>query len=189
MAKMRIIAGEYRGRVIKGPAKGTITRPILGRIKKSLFDIIRLKIDGSRFLDLYAGTGSVGLEALSRGADLVTFIDNDFRCIKVITENVKLMHAQDRARIDKLNILTGLHNRGITYDLIFIGSPYKTINKLKLELTLPTLSIITNEDLLKQDGWIVAQHQVKENIHEVQGLNRFRQEKYGDSFLSFYRHE
>ncbi|MFH1379486.1 MAG: 16S rRNA (guanine(966)-N(2))-methyltransferase RsmD [bacterium] len=184
---MRILSGMYCGRLIKGPPKGSTTRPILGRIKKSLFDIINTRIPGSRFLDLYAGTGSVGLEALSRGAKLVVFIDNDKWCIKVITDNVKILKAEDSSRIIKLNILAELKNRGMEYDIIFIGSPYKTSEKIKLELTVPTLKIIWDQKLLSKNGLIVAQHHVKESVTDSEGYDRFRREKYGDSFLSFYR--
>lgn len=184
---MRIQGGKYRSRQFKGAPPGANTRPILARIKKSLFDILHPRLAGCRMLDLYAGTGSVGIEALSQGASRVTFVDNDWRCVKVIEENLKKLH-ETHYDILKLNLLTSLHNRGQKYDIIFMGPPYKTEDKKMLNLTGKTLRMILREDLLASQGIIVAQHHVKEQIEDIDGLELARRKTYGDSHISFYKH-
>ena len=172
--------------MIKGAPKGAGTRPILARIKKSLFDILQLRIVGCSFLDLYAGTGSVGIEAISRGADWVTFVENDRRCVKVIAEGMQNLK-EVRFDIIQADVLKDFHSRGKAYDIIFMGPPYKTIEKQMLALTAPTLRIIRKEKLLAPSGLIVAQHHVKEQIEDVEGLECARRKTYGDSHISFFR--
>lgn len=187
MLMLRILAGAYRGRWIKGAPRGSTTRPILARIKKSLFDILQPHIRGCTFLDLYAGTGSVGIEALSRGAEWVTFVDNDKKCVWCIEENLKKLQ-EEKAEILKLDVLKEFHNRKREYDIIFIGPPYKGADKQMLALTGETLKMIQRERFLASPGLIVAQHHVKEVVPPIPGLNLARQEKYGDSTLSFFKH-
>lgn len=177
---IRIIAGEIKGRKIKS-LKGKTVRPLLARVKKSLFDIIGRKIKNAVFLDLYAGTGSVGIEALSRGTKEVIFIDNDPQAVKIIEENLKQFGFEERAKIFRRDILKGLPVER-KFDLIFIGPPYKS------ELILPTLKIITQENCLSPEGWIICQHHFCEKLpEEYYNYELFRREKYGDMFLSFYQ--
>src|SRR6478672_744265 len=98
---MRIIAGSAKKRSLKTPSAAQGVRPILGRIKKSLFDILRLRIGNADFLDLYAGSGSVGIEALSRGAASVTFVDMNAYCLSVIRQNLSKLQLFERSRIVK----------------------------------------------------------------------------------------
>ncbi|HCJ66217.1 MAG TPA: 16S rRNA (guanine(966)-N(2))-methyltransferase RsmD [Elusimicrobia bacterium] len=184
---IRIIAGEIKGRKIKS-VKGRTVRPLLARVKKSLFDIISRKIKDALFLDLYAGTGSVGIEALSRGAKEVVFIDNDSQAVEIIEENLKQFGFEGRAEIIRKDVLRGLPVEK-KFDLIFIGPPYK------LELILPTLKVISEKNSFAPDGWIICQHHFKEKLPEEYfspasssgGYELFRREKYGDTILSFYR--
>ncbi len=184
---LRIIAGKYRSMLLRGPRKGVSTRPILARIKKSLFDILGKRLVDAVFLDLYAGTGAVGMEAISRGARRVTFVEDDARCVRTIAENIALFHEEDHAEIVSVNVLGGFRFRGTRYDIIFMGPPYKNTDGAMLALTGDTLRLIVRERLLVSGGLIVCQHHAKEPIPAVEGLVRFRQEKYGDSILSFYR--
>ncbi len=177
---IRIIAGEIKGRKIKS-VKGKTVRPLLARVKKSLFDIISRKIKDAAFLDLYAGTGSVGIEALSRGAKEVVFVEQDGQTIEIIRENLEQLNLGEKARILQRNIPRGL---GIEkkFNLIFVGPPYK------LELNLPTLKAISEKNSLAPDGWIICQHHFKEKLpEEYLGYELFRREKYGDMILSFYQ--
>ena len=95
---MRIIAGESRGRALKSVPKEMMVKPISARIKKSVFDILRPRLGGARVLDLYAGTGAVGIEALSRGAACAFFVDADKLCISVIEENLKRLNLAAKGR-------------------------------------------------------------------------------------------
>src|SRR3982750_420778 len=96
---MRIIGGQAKRRAIKSPSPAQGVRPILARIKKSLFDILRLRIPNAHFLDLYAGSGAVGIEALSRGAAHATFVEQNPHCMAVIRQNIKTLGFKDKATL------------------------------------------------------------------------------------------
>jgi len=183
---MRIIAGSLRGKKIES-LPGLATRPLLGRIKKSLFDILGERIVDASFLDLYAGTGSVGIEALSRGAKYVLFIEKDTRLTRLIRENLRKCEMEKKAEVAEIDILSyNKEGRKFSlleqFDLIFAGPPFK------LNLTKDTLDIIIKLHLLKKNGWVICQHHFKENVPEKKGfLCRFRKERYGKTIMSFYK--
>ncbi|MBI5573472.1 MAG: 16S rRNA (guanine(966)-N(2))-methyltransferase RsmD [Elusimicrobia bacterium] len=175
---LKIIAGKFRGRNLE-TLPGFQTRPLLSRAKKSLFDILTPKLGGSVFLDLFAGFGTVGIEALSRGAKKVIFVESDGNCIKVIEDNLIKLGIEDYAEIvqqdaSRPDLLEG------KFDIIFIGPPYQM--KMLAEI------IKKSEKLLKDHGLIIGQHHKKEILAEkTVGLSLYRQEKYGDMRLSFYK--
>ncbi len=191
---MKIIAGSLRGRVIKSGRKESSCRPISGRIKQSLFDILTPKVVGARFLDLYAGTGAVGIEAMSRGADFAFFIERDKFRVQRISEVLKELGlaAGGRVRVfkgDALNDLSWVSFRaGVgEYDLIFMGPPYKDSEKRSLAYSDPTLQQVARSGLLAPGGWAVCQHHLKEDVAGPEAFEMFRRERYGDSYLSFFR--
>lgn len=185
---MRIIAGSAKRQSLKSPSPSLGVRPILGRIKKSLFDILRPRLEGSEFLDLYAGSGAVGLEALSRGAGFVTFADLNPGCLSIIRQNVSKLQLFARAKIVKADATKQLTHLGGPFDLIFMGPPYHDAKWIALHLTGPTLQAIARSQILKPGGWVIGQHHAKE--HPVQDPNwkMFRQEHYGDTRLSFFEY-
>lgn len=191
---MRIIAGQAKGRTILSiPKKFEGVRPISARIRQSLFDILRPKVPGSLFLDLFAGTGAVGLEALSRGARRVVFIEKEGTCLKVIEKNVERMGFAAKATALKGDAVSPLkwilhHGDGAKFDLIFMGPPYKTAEKAPLALARPALQRVMEAGLLAPTGWIVVQHHQKEEPGALEGLEQFRREKYGDTRVTFYRY-
>jgi len=190
---MRIIAGTARGRKILSVSKDMPVRPISARIKQSLFDILRPRIFGSRFLDLFAGTGAVGMEALSRGAEKVFFVDMDERCVKVIERNIERANWKDRAKAHRGNVLAPLswvaYRSGVElFDLIFCGPPYVDENKRTLRYTQPMLDNLAASKILAPTGWIVAQHHKKEPAQAPAGYELFRRSRYGDSVIDFLRH-
>ncbi|MCX5778895.1 MAG: 16S rRNA (guanine(966)-N(2))-methyltransferase RsmD [Elusimicrobia bacterium] len=189
MSGLRIIAGEARGRMLKSlPIEDLSVRPILARIKKSLFDILTPRIDGAHFLDLYAGTGAVGLEALSRGAADVVFVESDKRSQELITANTIMLKWTDRCRIVKVDIVLGLGGvTGKPFDIIFMGPPYKDAHKKPLSLTGLTLQHVCSAGLLSPQGWILSQRHEKEAVVVPPELEQFRSEKYGDTVVVFYR--
>lgn len=186
---MRIIGGSIKRRSIKSPSASQGVRPILGRIKKSLFDILRLRVDGCRFLDLYAGSGSVGIEALSRGASAATFVDLNPNCLSIIRQNLSRLQLFDRARIVKADAAKDLTVTGGPFDLIFMGPPYHDLHWHALTLTQPTLQAIARANILQEGGWVIGQHHAKEPPVHLPGWTLFRQEAYGDSRLSFFNYE
>jgi len=148
---LTIIAGEKSGFQLKSPEN---IRPILARIKKSIFDIIKLKISGATFLDLFAGSGSIGLEALSRGANRCVFVEKENLCISVLYENINFLQYKDKSYVIQADILKDLFwidkirkyletNNLSGFDIIFIGAPYFVKNvKHKFKTTK-----INSEDL------------------------------------------
>ena len=183
---MRIIAGSLRGKKIKS-LPGLATRPLLGRIKKSLFDILGDRVVDASFLDLYAGSGSVGIEALSRGARYVLFVEKEIPLTGLIRENLRRCKLEKRGKVIEMDVLNYNRERGKfslneQFDLIFAGPPYK------LNLIKDTLSIILKLSLLKKDGWVICQHHFKEKMPEKEGfLSVFREERYGKTVMSFYK--
>ncbi|MCK5535049.1 16S rRNA (guanine(966)-N(2))-methyltransferase RsmD [bacterium] len=180
---IRIIGGIARGRKLKSPSSFS-TRPLLGRVKKSLFDILSPYIKDSYFLDLYGGVGSVGVEALSRGARKAVFVENDSDCISLIKENLAKCGFEDKAEIYQGDVLGGLAFllSEEKFDLVFVGPPYN------LNLLEKTIKIIDETKILKGKGLVIGQHHFKEVIpQKIGNLGMFRQKKYGDMRLSFFK--
>ncbi|MFH1540531.1 MAG: 16S rRNA (guanine(966)-N(2))-methyltransferase RsmD [Elusimicrobiota bacterium] len=174
----KIIAGKFKGRAIK-TLPNFQTRPLLARAKKSLFDILTPKIIDATFLDLFAGFGTVGIEALSRGAKKVVFVENDRNCIKAIEYNLLKLDMKDSGKIIQQDA-TQTHFLDDKFDIIFVGPPYQM--KMLEEI------IKKFENLLAENGLIVGQHHKKEILSlKIGNLSLYRQEKYGDMRLSFYK--
>ncbi len=185
---LKVLAGEARGRILKTlPQDDLSIRPMLGRMKKSIFDIIQFKVPGSKFIDLYAGVGQVGIEALSRGAESAVFAELSPVSLKLIKHNIEMLGYNDRARIIKCNVIKDFEMLIGKYDIVFLGPPYKDTDKKALALTHPTLKNIVRYDILKEDSIVIAQKHIKEPVANVAGLEMFRTEKYGDTVISFYR--
>ncbi len=189
---MRIIAGESRGRLLKGTPKAMLVKPISARIKKSVFDILRLRLGGARVLDLYAGTGAVGIEALSRGAASAFFVDADKRCILVIEENLKRLNLAAKGRACYGDILQDLswitYRAGVSdFDLIYMGPPYRTEDNKMLAYSTPTLARMAQANLLAPGGWALLQRYKKERAEIPSGYEKFREERYGDTDVEFIR--
>ena len=173
-----IIAGIYKGRKIECPA-GVPTRPLLAIAKKSLFDILTPVILGSKFLDLFAGVGSVGIEALSRGAKKAVFIENNMRCVKSIEETLFRIGSINNASVIPCDA-SGKLPLNEKFDIIFIGPPYK-MKQLDAQ-------IANSSCYLEENGILIGQHHFKEILPDSIGnLECFRQKQYGDMRLSFYK--
>jgi 16S rRNA (guanine966-N2)-methyltransferase len=183
---MRILGGTARGRVLRTGPKSPHLRPILARVKKSIFDIIRPRLAGARFLDIVAGTGAVGLEALSQGASHACFLEKDRRSSALIRENLAHLKMEDRATVFGLDVMANLSSLPGPFQLIFLGPPYKDDVKAPLALTMPTLEQIRRYSLLAPRGLVIAQHQKKEPVGDNEHWLLRRQEHYGDTWVSFF---
>lgn len=175
---MRIISGTLKGRVIKGyDIEGT--RPTMDRVKESLFAIIQNKVKGSVSLDLFAGSGNLGLESISNGSSFCYLNDINRNCIKVINENVKTFNIQDKVEIINRkweDSLKYLKEQNIKLDLIFLDPPYKDecLNKV--------INKIIEYDLLNKDGLIICE--VSNNyIDKYEKLDEVTIRKYGDKIV------
>lgn len=180
---MRIITGIAKGRKIKAPF-GMDTRPTLDRVKESVFDILACKIGGKNVLDLFAGTGSLGLEAISRGANKCVFVENNRDTYKILQENVTSLGFQKECELynrDSFASLKFFHNNNNTFDIIFLDPPY---GKGYIE---KAISAIDGEDLLNDDAIIVCEYDEKDLIPDTVGkIRAYRTEKYGRVKISFF---
>ncbi|WP_110953111.1 16S rRNA (guanine(966)-N(2))-methyltransferase RsmD [Anaerosinus massiliensis] len=183
---MRIITGVAKGCKLKAP-KGLLTRPTADRVKESVFNILGGRVYHANVLDLFAGTGNLGLEALSRGAEKATFIDHNINSFNVIKENAihtKLFEMTEVFKIDVFSALHKFHTAGKTFDLIFCDPPYNKGFVGKILETLDQLSIIKN------DGLVVIEHSKEDEIKaEYSNLNLIRSQKYGLTIVSFFAYE
>lgn len=173
---MRVIAGEFRSRSLKS-LPGVETRPTPDRLRETLFNVLAPEIEGAVFLDAYAGTGAVGIEALSRGARRAIFLERGRGAVSVIRENLRVLGAVDRAEV--------LHGRSLQYlphrkaDIVFLDPPYELTKEYTEALGL------LGSDAPKL---VVVQHASRFTLDDTYGkLQRTRVVKQGDNSLTFYR--
>ncbi|MEN8240474.1 MAG: 16S rRNA (guanine(966)-N(2))-methyltransferase RsmD [Chloroflexota bacterium] len=182
MAKIRVISGSARGRRLK-LVPGDITRPITDRVKESLFNILQQDIPGCVFLDLFSGTGSVGIEALSRGASFVRFVDKNRPAINTIKENLKITGLSINTDILQIDAFTLLRRKpDKQFDYVFIAPPqYHDLWNKAVEL------LDSKPDWLVDDGWAVAQiDPIEYKQLELVNFTEFDKRKYGSTLLVFF---
>ena len=179
---MRIIAGEMRSRKLKAP-EGMDTRPTADRVKEALFSILGDRLPQARVLDLYAGSGALALEALSRGAESAVLVDCGAKACPIIQENIDALNCQSRARLLRMKdtaALSMLQKNGDAFDLIFLDPPYRMD-------TAPICQAIVERGLLKRDGTIIVEHGRETPPHIAPPLRLCDHREYGAAGLSFYR--
>ncbi len=177
---MRVITGSAKGRQLKSP--GSATRPITDRVKTNLFNILSTRVMDANVLDLFAGAGSVGIEALSRGASHATFVELDREALLTIRENLRLTGLADRATIERTDVLKFLAQGTVDkYELIYVAPPqYRGI-------WAKTLLALDEQDFLADRGRIVVQIHPKEYRElELSQFELVDQRKYGSTMLCFY---
>ncbi len=186
---IRVQSGAARGRRLKALPAGLEVRPILARIRKSLFDILRPRLADTRFLDLFAGTGAVGIEALSNGAARAVFVDLHRSSLKMIERNLAELGFAAQAEVVQGDATKNLVWLGREpFALIFMGPPYKDERKRPLALTIPALKAVNAAGLAAPGAWIIGQHHEKEILKDLpEDWEIFRQNNYGDSVLTFFR--
>lgn len=176
---MRVITGTARGRRLK-ELQGMETRPTTDKVKESLFSIIQFDIEGRRVLDLFAGTGQLGIEALSRGAAEAVFVDRRPDAVRLVQENLALCGFTDRARVKSGDALAYLKS-GEKFDLIFLDPPYAA------DLLEQALTAITSFDICREHGIIVAESAADKVLPELPAPYRlYREYRYGKIRLSVY---
>lgn len=180
---MRVISGKARGVHLKTP-DGYNTRPTADRVKEAMFSILQFALPGARVLDLFGGTGQLGIEAISRGAKSAVFVDHNDEACRLIRENLRLAKMEEQGRVVKGDYLSYLKSTKDKFDIILLDPPYAEVfleNALKL---------ITEIDILQSDGIIVAECPFgKELPADYAGYTRSRDYKYGKTVLVVYRKE
>jgi 16S rRNA (guanine(966)-N(2))-methyltransferase RsmD len=180
---MRIIAGTFRSRTLQAP-EGMATRPTSDRLRETLFNVLAPRIEGAKLLDLYAGSGAVGLEALSRGAAQVVFVERAPAALSVLRMNLERLGLRTGFRIQSSAVGAFLRKGGAAFDLIFLDPPYDADQEYAATLGMLGGSAY---ELLAAGGQVIAEHRKKERLAESYGsLKRTRVLEQGDAALSFY---
>ncbi len=181
---MQVIGGSKKGHKLFWPAKHHI-RPMRDIVRSALFNVLGDLVTDSRFLDLFAGTGSVGIEALSRGAKRCVFVDHAPEAIKLIRKNLEALNFKEKACVMKLDVFEAIERlsaEGERFDLIFIGPPYHR------RLAHKTLMALSQHALLDKEGIIITEIFKKEELDaEYSHLVLMDEHQYGDNQLLFYR--
>jgi len=182
---MRIIAGEYRGRIIKMPKDGRV-RPTQDRVREAIFNVISKAVPGSKVLDLYAGSGAFGIEAISRGAELAVFSDTNIKCIDIVKSNIALLGIEDSSvnilKKDAIKTIESLDGKGNKFDLVFLDPPY-----IDGSIAKNTLIKIGACDILSGRSFVIAEHSAKHEMpYHTGSIRLLKKSKYGDTAVSFY---
>ncbi|EMA6341290.1 16S rRNA (guanine(966)-N(2))-methyltransferase RsmD [Bacillus cytotoxicus] len=183
---MRVVSGKCKGHPLKA-VPGSTTRPTTDKVKESIFNIIGPYFEGGSALDLFGGSGGLGIEALSRGMDKVIFVDRDHKAVKIIHQNLESCRVHNQAEVyrnDAERAVKALVKREVSFDLILLDPPYKDQKIVSL------ISIIDQHGLLNEDGLIMAEHGNEVILPETIGeLVKVRAEKYGITAISIYKYE
>jgi 16S rRNA (guanine(966)-N(2))-methyltransferase RsmD len=185
---MRIIAGSARGARLTAP-KGRDVRPTLDRVREALFSILMPRLENARFLDLFAGTGANGIEALSRGADFAAFIDNDLSSLELVKKNLEITRLVGRAQVIRAELPSGLASAmrgGRRCGIVFADPPY-SLARGNPEAYSKLLLAISASGVLEDDAVVVIEHDSRvETPESAGGLAKRRCARYGEVSLSFY---
>jgi 16S rRNA (guanine966-N2)-methyltransferase len=182
---MRVIAGTFRSRTLRS-LRGLAMRPTSDRLRETLFNILGAAVEGAVFVDLYAGTGAVGIEALSRGARQAVFVEKHRPAVALIRANLASLGIRSGAEVLAIDALAGLERlaaRGMTADVVFADPPYAEAAAYRR-----VLEWLDARELLAPEGCAVFEHARRQTLPEkLSRLARTRQVKQGDAVLSFYR--
>lgn len=178
---MRIIAGSAKGHRLKS-LEGMDTRPTQDRVKESVFNIIMNYISDCKVLDLFSGTGNLGIEALSRGARYAVLVDKNPACAKIIKDNLIHTKLEDKAKMVCEDVSSALRRlKGQQFNLIFMDPPY---SKGHIQ---PTLDVIFENNILASEGLVVVERSKKDEIPQSQSYQVVREQTYGDTAVSFIK--
>lgn len=182
---MKISSGIIKGRKIKFIPSHRRLRPTTSKVREAIFDILGQKTKGAHFLDLYAGTGAIGCEALSRGASEVVFVEANKGYTKDIKQLLEKFRFTEKTSIITKKVLSFIkwaEANHSTFDIIFLDPPYHT------DETIDTMSFIGRAHILRQNGLVIAEHFTKKHLSERFGrLHKVKDYTYGDTVLSLYK--
>jgi 16S rRNA (guanine966-N2)-methyltransferase len=183
---LRVVSGNYKGRQLKA-VPGMTTRPTTDKVKEAIFNMVGPYFNGGVALDLFAGSGGLGIEAISRGMEQCIFVDREAKAIQTIHKNLEVCHASDASEVyrnDAERALRAIIKREIKFDLIFLDPPYRQ-QKLKA-----LIKLMSENNLLKQDGFIVAEHGSDIELPlEIDQFYQYKQEKYGMSSITIFTYK
>jgi 16S rRNA (guanine966-N2)-methyltransferase len=178
MSKLRVAGGDARGRRIKAPKN---IRPTQGMVKQAIFNMVGARIEGARVLDLFAGSGALGIEALSRGAQHVTFVDQQPRGLAILRQNLDALGFKERAHVvrnDVVRWLEASHDAVTAADFVFLDPPYDDV---VLDRSLQVL------DRAVSDATVLAEHSRRHQMPQLTRLHVNRERRYGDTVVTVFR--
>lgn len=178
---MRVIAGQAKGRKLQ-TIEGTDTRPTTDRIKETLFNIIAFDLSDCQFLDLFSGSGAIGIEALSRGSEMCVFVEQSAICQQIIRENLSHTQLSEKAQLLPMGVeraLETLEAEKKVFDIIFLDPPYES------GLAEPTLSGIVSKGLLNESGYVIVERGAQIPLLPVAGLRVLREKQYRTTVMTF----
>ncbi len=176
---MRVTGGTGRGRRLKAPA-GSRVRPTSDKVKQALFNILGDRVADASFLDLFAGAGGIGIEALSRGAGRVVFVDASRSSLDLVNQNIGQTGFEERSHAVLAKVESFLKKPSGPYDIVFLDPPYE-------EEMRPLLELVAGSGILKPGSIVIAEHFKKQTSPAgAGGLTLYREAKYGDTVLAFY---
>lgn len=180
---MRIVSGKLKGRRLASFG-GRRIRPTSDMVREAIFDILTVEWEGKEVLDLFSGTGALGIEALSRGASLGVFVENHSHSLLLLDKNINTLNLSDHCEVVRLGVEKGIgfiKKREGKFDIVFLDPPYGK------GLTDDTLRLIAGSDILKKDAVVVAEHHYKEILSDrYRKLQLSDQRKYGNTGVSFF---
>lgn len=178
---MRIISGNYRGRQL-ATVEGRDTRPTLDRVKEAIFSSIQFEIEGSICLDLFSGSGSMGIEAYSRGASKVIMCDNSVASMKAINYNVKRMEGGEMEIVQSDYMSALARFRDVKFDFVFLDPPYKS------EYIDNAINYMIDMNMIAEGGIIIAEHDKNNRLEGLRSnVEVFKRKKYGMSYISYIK--
>ncbi len=183
----RVVTGEFRGAVLQAP-KGDNTRPTTDKVKEALFSMIQTRVPGCRFLDIFAGTGQISIEAVSRGAKKAVMVERAGSACGIIRKNLEKIRAEKDTRFELMKMpfnsaLTKLGEDGEKFDIIFMDPPYKDAQKFCSQIA----DLVNMYDLLSDDGILICEHASDTDFEtSVINLQSTRSCSYGLSVLTFF---
>ena len=184
---MRITGGTFRSRILKAP-RGRTTRPTPDRVREALFSSLlsQTHLEGMRMLDLYAGTGSLCLEALSRGATHATFVEQSSSALTALHHNIRSLGVAERVQVMHTSAQKGLERLqgSPPFDLIFVDPPYQEVSTGRVH---GTVSLVWRGRLLSEQGYLILEHAARDIPPDFHPLTCTASKRYGDTMLSFYR--
>ncbi len=188
---MRVISGKFKGKEILPPPENVELRPTSDKVREALFDTIRMYLEGRTFLDLYAGSGAVGIEALSEGAALSAFVEKNSNSLRILKKNIAIFGLKKDVIIVKKDVLLLMKNPDKLlkkterpFDFVFLDPPFP------LKIAGVTVSLLANSPFIHEQSWIIAEHSAEEKLpREFDGekpLRKFKEKRYGKVVLSYY---
>ncbi|RKY52346.1 MAG: 16S rRNA (guanine(966)-N(2))-methyltransferase RsmD [Candidatus Neomarinimicrobiota bacterium] len=179
---IRVVSGIARGRKLFGPS-GLRFRPTTGRVKEFMFSYLGEIVKGARILDLFSGTGSLGIEALSRGAEEVVFVEKSSKSLEILKRNLTLCGFVDRAVVlhgDVFHVLRRMGEKGERFDFILADPPFRGTLRDKI------VKIVAESRILKPEGLLLIEHEVHDSDSETHGMELLKQRRFGSCVVSVY---